>query len=112
MRYVAGMAHKSSRSEAQASTDAETSPPMTGTVTVDGIEGKVARVELPDGTTADWDLASLPKGVKEGDVVMLHLEGGDLEMEIDHGETKRRREQAKAQMDALNQEPPAGEITL
>ena len=36
-------------------------------VTVDGIEGKMARVELPDGTTEDWHLASLPKRVKDGE---------------------------------------------
>lgn len=34
-------------------------------VTIDGIEGKHARVELPDGTTADWLLSILPEGVKE-----------------------------------------------
>ena len=44
-------------------------------VTVDGIEGKLARVELPDGTTEDWRLSSLPKGVKEGDVVRTRRAG-------------------------------------
>ncbi|WP_241899790.1 hypothetical protein [Deinococcus sp. UR1] len=29
-------------------------------VMVDGLEGRLARVELPDGTTEDWPLASLP----------------------------------------------------
>ena len=28
-------------------------------VTIDGIEGPLARVELPDGSTEDWSLASL-----------------------------------------------------
>ncbi|WP_227978747.1 DUF3006 domain-containing protein [Deinococcus terrestris] len=79
---------------------------------VDGIEGTVARVELPDGTTADWDLASLPRGVREGDVVRLHVEHGDLEIEIDHAETARRRGEAQAQLDALNQATPGGEIDL
>ena len=88
------------------------STPLKGHVTVDGIEGRVARVELPDGTTEDWSLASLPKGVKEGDVVRVHVEGGDLEAEVDHAETKRRREKAQAKLDALNREPPAREITL
>ncbi|GHG39296.1 hypothetical protein [Deinococcus indicus] len=27
-------------------------------VTVDGLKGRLARVELPDGTTEDWPLAS------------------------------------------------------
>lgn len=79
---------------------------------VDGIEGSVARVELPDGTTADWDLASLPRGVREGDVVRLHVEDGDLEMEVDHQETARRRGEAQAQLDALNQVKPTGELDL
>lgn len=85
---------------------------LSGHVTVDGIEGKVARVELPDGTTEDWSLASLPKGVKEGDVVRVHVEDGDLEAEVDHAETRRHREKAQAKLDALNREPPVGEITL
>lgn len=88
------------------------STPLKGHVTVDGIEGRVARVELPDGTTEDWSLASLPKGVKEGDVVRVYVEDGDLEAEVDHAETRRHREKAQAKLDALNQEPPVGEITL
>lgn len=81
-------------------------------ITVDGIEGSVARVELPDGTTADWDLASLPRGVREGDVVRLHAQDGDLEIDIDHQETARRRAAAQAQLDALNSSAPTGEIDL
>ena len=91
---------------------ADTDQSFTRHVTVDGIEGTVARVELPDGTTEDWSLSSLPKGVKEGDVVKVRVEGGDVEVETDHAETKRRREKAQAQMDALNVAPPAGEINL
>lgn len=81
-------------------------------IVVDGIEGSVARVELPDGTTADWDLASLPRGVREGDVVRLHVEDGDLEMEVDHQETARRRGEAQTQLDTLNQAKPTGELDL
>ncbi|MDL2343455.1 DUF3006 domain-containing protein [Deinococcus sp. MIMF12] len=81
-------------------------------ITVDGVEGSVARVELPDGTTADWDLASLPGGIQEGDVVRLHVEHGDLEIEIDHAETARRRTAAQSQLDALNSAAPTGEIDL
>lgn len=83
-----------------------------GTVVVDGIEGKWARVELPDGTTEDWSLASLPKGVKEGDVLRIEVTEGDFELEIDHAETQRRRQGAQARLDTLNQAAPDGEITL
>ena len=83
--------------------------PAPSHVTIDGIEGRLARVELPDGTTEDWSLASLPAGVREGDVVRLHVEGGDLEMEINHAETRRRRQGAQAQLDALNRPAPTGE---
>lgn len=40
-------------------------------VVIDAIEGQLARVEFPDGSTRDMPLAELPKGVKEGDVVTL-----------------------------------------
>lgn len=86
--------------------------PLNGHITVDGIEGRVARVELPDGTTEEWSLASLPRGVKEGDVVRLHVHDGDLDAEVDHAETRKRREKAQATLDALNTPAPAGEITL
>lgn len=79
-------------------------------VIVDGIEGKYARVELPDGTTADWLLSTLPEGVKEGDVLALKDDGDTIE--IDHAETKRRREQAQTKLEALNKAAPTGEITL
>lgn len=85
---------------------------LTGHVTVDGIEGQWARVELPDGTTEDWALASLPKGVREGDVIRSEVVDGDLELEIDHAETSRRRQGAQARLDTLNQAAPDGEITL
>ena len=83
--------------------------PAPSLVTIDGIEGRLARVELPDGTTEDWSLANLPAGVREGDVVRLHVGGGDLEMEIDHVATGRRRQGAQAQLDALNRPGRVGE---
>lgn len=72
----------------------------------------MARVELADGTTEDWRLASLPRGVKEGDVVRIHVEGGDVELEIDHAETRRRRTSAQAELLALNAQAPAGDLDL
>ncbi|GAA3836737.1 DUF3006 domain-containing protein [Deinococcus aetherius] len=91
---------------------AEEQDTLTGRVIVDGIEGNLARVELEDGQTEDWPLASLPGNVREGDVLRLHLEGGDLTVEIDHGATRERREAAQAQLDALNGVAPVGEIDL
>lgn len=81
-------------------------------VVVDAIEGKYARVELPDGTTEDWSLASLPEDVKEGDVVRVQENGGDFEMEVDHEETTQRRDSAQRQLDAVNGQAPQGEIDL
>ncbi|WP_022800973.1 DUF3006 domain-containing protein [Deinococcus ficus] len=83
-----------------------------GMVVVDSIEGQWARVELPDGTTEDWALSTLPKGVQEGDVIQMTVVDGDLELEIDHLETKQRRQGAQARLDTLNQAAPDGEITL
>ena len=81
-------------------------------VTVDGLEGRLARVELPDGTTEDWPLASLPPGVKEGDVIRLTVNGGDLEAEIDHAQTRDRLTAAQAGPDALNAGAPTGDVEL
>lgn len=86
--------------------------PLTGQVIIDGIEGQWARVELPDGTTADWSLASLPADVHEGDVVSLQVEGGDLEIAVDHEATQQRKQQAQQRLDALNAHSPQGEINL
>lgn len=81
-------------------------------VTIDGIEGEKVRVELPDGSTADWDIASLPTGVKEGDVVQVKGKGEHQTFEIDHQETAQRKDKAQTDLDALNQHIPKGEIDL
>ena len=84
----------------------------TATWVVDGLEGRLARIELEDGETVDLPLASLPPGVREGDVLQMFEEDGDFTLEIDHAETARRRGQGQAQLDALNGAAPAGEIDL
>ena len=81
-------------------------------ITVDGIEGEYARIELPDGTTEDWRLDGLPEGVKEGDVVQIRAAEGRFEMQIDHEETSLRHAQAQQRLDTLNAAAPAGEIDL
>ncbi|WP_052195343.1 DUF3006 domain-containing protein [Deinococcus radiopugnans] len=81
-------------------------------VTIDGIEGQMARVELPDGTTEDWRLASLPKGVREGDVVRIDVQGGDVDLEVDHEETDRRHALGQRTLDGLNTGAPDGDLDL
>jgi len=87
-------------------------PVLKGLLIVDAIEGRYARVEREDGALEDWSLASLPCGVKEGDIIRLHVDGGDLEMEIDHEATHARRQQAQVQLDSLNAAAPAGNLDL
>lgn len=81
-------------------------------VTVDGLEGTQAHVELPDGTTEVWPMASLPKGIQEGDVVRLTVTGGDLDMEIDHARTRAQRAASRATLDALNAGAPSVDVNL
>lgn len=85
---------------------------LTATWVVDGLEGRYARVEIEAGQTVDMSLASLPRGVREGDVLRVHVEGGDFTLEIDEGETARRRASAQTELDALNRASPTGEIDL
>lgn len=80
-------------------------------VIVDGIEGDKVRVEVEPGLTVDWDKASLPEGVREGDVIHIEGQGEEQHLKVDHVETKKRREQTQAELDALNQRP-TGEIDL
>jgi hypothetical protein len=85
--------------------------PLTDLLTVDALEGQMARVELPDGTTVDLARAWLPKGVREGDVLRLTVEGGDLEIELDAAAAHDRQQQAQTQLDMLNQ-PVKGDVNL
>lgn len=81
-------------------------------VIIDGLEGDKVRVELPDGTTADWDRASLPDHAKEGDLIRVVGEGTAQRLEVDQQATAERREQAQNKLDALNSVPSASEIDL
>ncbi|GGO40783.1 DUF3006 domain-containing protein [Deinococcus humi] len=62
-------------------------------VVIESIAGHLAHVVLSDGTPADWRLSSLPAGVKEGDIVLIDVQGGDVEMEVGHRTGERRRTQ-------------------
>lgn len=91
-------------------TESEPTPLPPEHVTIDGIEGKYARIELPDGMTADWLLSTLPEGVKEGDVLVISEEGDRIE--LDHAETKKRQDTAQSKLEALNHNAPSGAIDL
>lgn len=86
---------------------------------VDAIEetptGKVARVELPSGQTADVPLADLPAGVKEGDLLDVQDGPDGIKAELLPAETAQAKAAAQSKLDALNAQGamPAGEeITL
>lgn len=77
--------------------------PLPDLLTVDALEGQLARVELPDGTTVDLSRASLPKDVQEGDVLRLTVKNGSPKLEADTAATHQRQQQAQSELDTLNQ---------
>ncbi|GAA5504332.1 hypothetical protein Dxin01_04102 [Deinococcus xinjiangensis] len=86
---------------------------------VDGIEdtptGRVARLELPSGKTADLPLQDLPEGLQEGDILAVQEGPDGLVARILPAETAQRRASAQAKLDTLNAANPAQEgeeITL
>ncbi|PNY81504.1 DUF3006 domain-containing protein [Deinococcus koreensis] len=78
---------------------------------VDGLEstprGQVARLERPDGTTGDLPLASLPGGVREGDVLAVQDGPDGVTLHLLPRESAALREAAQARLDALNGADPA-----
>jgi len=89
--------------------------------TVDALEdtprGPVARLERPDGETVDVPARHLPDGVREGDLLAVQDGPDGVSFRALPRETRERRAQAQAQLDALNarQGPPTsdqGEIDL
>jgi hypothetical protein len=66
-------------------------------VVVDRIKGKYAVCEKEDRTTINIERARLPRGVKDGDVLLI--EGGTIT--IDRGTTDRRKQDVKKLMDDL-----------
>ena len=82
------------------------------TVTVDGLEGEHARVELSDGTVDVWPRHDLPHDVQEGDVLRVRVEDGARHVRIDRAATRRRTQQAQAELTDLNAGSPDGEVNL
>jgi hypothetical protein len=58
--------------------------------TIDRFEGKYAVVELEDETMIDIPKCALPAGAKEGDIISV---------EIDEGETEKRKQYINKLMD-------------
>ena len=61
-------------------------------VIIDRFEGDYAIVELPDMTMVDMPISLVPKGAREGDVLVIS---------IDAEETAKRKEKIKKLMDDL-----------
>lgn len=80
--------------------------------TVDGLEGQHARVELANGTVEVWPRSELPHDVQEGDVLHVRVRDGERHVRIDRTETRRRHQQAQAELSELNAGSPKGELDL
>lgn len=68
--------------------------------TVDRFEGDKVVLECENGDMAVFERKSLPKNIKEGDV--LHFEAGSCFLNAE--ETERRRQSIKSLMDSLFEE--------
>jgi hypothetical protein len=66
-------------------------------VVIDRFEGDYAVCEKDDRTLVNIEKMRLPKGVKEGDAIIID---GDV-VRFDESETKRRKEEVKKLMDEL-----------
>lgn len=65
-------------------------------IIIDRIEGKTAVLELPDGRTAHCDIALLPEGVKDGDILQMHIV-------IDEESRLKREQEVRSIQDKLKQ---------
>ena len=89
-----------------------TSQHTSTSVTVDGLEGERARVELADGTVETWNLSDLPQDVQEGDVLHVRVKDGQRHIRIDRAQTRRRTQHAQTELSHLNAGSPDGELEL
>lgn len=64
---------------------------------IDRILGSTAYIETPEGNIREIDVTLLPKGCREGDVLLL--ENGSYQ--IDSEKTKRRKQSAKDLLQVL-----------
>ena len=65
--------------------------------TVDRIEGEIAVLERENGSFVEMELASLPKNIREGDIIRFDANSCFLSED----ETARRRQKMRKLMDKL-----------
>ena len=65
--------------------------------TVDRIEGEIAVLECGNGSFVEMELASLPKNIREGDIIRFDANSCFLSED----ETARRRQKMRKLMDKL-----------
>ena len=65
--------------------------------TVDRIEGEIAVLECENGSFVEMELASLPKNIREGDIIRFDANSCFLSED----ETARRRQKMRKLMDKL-----------
>ncbi|MCM8900732.1 DUF3006 domain-containing protein [Caldicoprobacter algeriensis] len=70
-------------------------------VIVDRFEGDFAVCEDENRKMINIERSRLPEGVEEGTVLVLKVSGEDIEIEIDHDETRARKTKIKEMMDSL-----------
>ncbi|MCI8441619.1 MAG: DUF3006 domain-containing protein [Provencibacterium sp.] len=70
---------------------------MQGFYAVDRFEGEYAVCEGPDGGMHNFVRVELPRGTREGDVLLLEETG----WKIDRQQTAERREKARALFESL-----------
>ena len=65
--------------------------------TLDRIEGEIAVLECENGSFVEMELASLPKNIREGDIIRFDANSCFLSED----ETARRRQKMRKLMDKL-----------
>lgn len=83
---------------------------------IDRIEGKVAVLERDDGSTAEVPRRVLPKGVREGSVLLVgETAKGEPDWkaaELDEAERGRRVKRAEEALERLRRGDPGGDIVI
>lgn len=83
---------------------------------VDRIEGKFAVLVSDDGRQLEYLRRDLPKKAKPGSVLRVQVSMGGVPdfraAVVDEDEGKRRKDEAKAKLDALRATDPGGDVAL
>ena len=78
---------------------------------IDGFEGDLARVEWNEHVL-DVPRTWLPQDVREGDHLSVEAQGGVVTFIMNHTATRAARKRHQADLDALNQGAPQGDLDL